>query len=270
MTLSLLLAYGSWGCFAAASAGRLARRKWLDKVAAWLAAIGFGLLSGGLVSRGLEVGHWPLVGRYEFTLGFAWATVLVHMILEWRFDARAAGAVGQPIAFILMGYALLIVPASSRAVRPIPPALQSPWLIIHGVSTAVAYGAFAVAAGLGLHQLLLHRYPDEADSESPNDSESHAWRAAGIGFTLLSAGILSGAIWAQNAWGSYWSWDPKETWALITWLVYLLYLHARGLRGWRGGRAAWLVVVAFGFVLFTFLGVNWLVRQLQLESLHVF
>ncbi len=270
MTLSSLLAYGSWVCFAAASAGYLARWKWLGRMAAWLAAVGLGLLSGGLISRGFEAGHWPLIGRYEFTLWVAWAAVLIHMILEWRLGTPAPGIAGQPIAFIFTSYALLIVPASARAARPLPPALQSPWLIIHVVSTALAYGAFAVAMGLGILHLFQSSRPEKEDPVSSGDSEGYAWNAVGIGFTLLSGGILSGAIWAQNAWGDYWSWDPKETWALITWLAYLLYLHARGLRGWRGRRAAWLVVGAFGFVLFTFLGVNWLVQQLQLESLHVF
>jgi ABC-type transport system involved in cytochrome c biogenesis permease subunit len=95
-------------------------------------------------------------------------------------------------------------------------------------------------------------------------------RSVALGFPWLTLGILTGAIWAQNAWGRYWGWDPKETWALITWLWYLLVLHLRPLPGWRGRRLAGLVVVGFGMVLFTFVGVPWLVRLVRLESLHGF
>jgi cytochrome c-type biogenesis protein CcsB len=270
MTASLLLAYGAWACFGGAALGYLMRTNRLVKGASWLAAIGLGLLSGSLVSRGLEAGHWPLVGRYEFALCFAWSAVLVHMILEASLGARAIGTGGQPLAFLLMSYALIGVRASARTSRPLPPALQSIWLQIHVVSAALAYGAFAVAAGLGASYLLRRGRPAEDNPVPPDNLEGFAWRAVGIGFPLLSLSMLSGAIWAQDTWGNYWNWDPKETWALITWLVYLTYLHARGLRGWRGRGAAWLVVGAFGVVVFTFLGINWLVRQMQLESLHVF
>jgi len=95
-------------------------------------------------------------------------------------------------------------------------------------------------------------------------------RAIGLGFPWLTLGIVTGAIWAQNAWGRYWGWDPKETWALVTWLWYLLILHVRPLRRWRGRRLAALAVAGFGLVLFTFAGVPWLVRTVRLESLHGF
>jgi ABC-type transport system involved in cytochrome c biogenesis permease subunit len=108
------------------------------------------------------------------------------------------------------------------------------------------------------------RYPP------PEETEYSVWRAVGLGFPWLTFGILTGAIWAQLAWGRYWDWDPKESWALITWLAYLVLLHGRALRGWRGRRVAWLAVIAFGAVLFTFLGVGWLVRTLRLESVHIF
>jgi cytochrome c-type biogenesis protein CcsB len=266
MTASLILAIGGWACFGAASVGYLALRRRRAGIGPWLAAVGLGLLSGSLVSRGVEAGHWPLAGRFEFSLCFAWSAALVTMLLEWSLGDRAVGEGGAPVVFVLAGYALL----SSRPPRPLPPALQSIWLQIHVVSLALAYGAFAVATGLGVLYLVRGARAHVDTPGAPDDLESHAWRAVGIGFPLLSLGMLSGAIWAQAAWGDYWSWDPKEIWALITWLAYLLYLHARILRGWRGRRAAWLVVGAFVAVLFTFLGINWLVERLQLESLHVF
>lgn len=268
MTASLFLAYGALFCLGLASLSYVGWVKPLDRAASGLMAVGLGLLAGSLVSRGVEAGHWPLVGRYEFTLCFACSAALIGMVLEWSLDTRDVGAGGSAAAFGLMCYALFGVPVSARIPRFLPPALHSIWLQIHVISAALAYGAFAVAGMMGGLYLLRNANPL---IDKPLDRpERCAWYAVGVGFPLLSVSMLSGAIWAQTAWGNYWNWDPKETWALITWLVYLLYLHARGLRGWRGRRAAWLVVAAFGVVLFTFLGVNWLVRRLQLESLHVF
>ena len=126
----------------------------------------------------------------------------------------------------------------------------------------VGYAAFAVAAGLGVMRL----GPKSPVSEG--EIERTMERAVALGFPWLTLALLTGAIWAQNAWGRYWGWDPKETWALITWLWYLLILHVRPLRRWRGKRLAALVVVGFGLVLFTFIGVPWLVRTVRLESLH--
>ena len=268
--MSWLLAYSAAICFGAAVPGYWLRSERVARAASWLAAIGTGLLAGSLVTRGLEVGHWPLVGRYEFTLCFTLSAALVTILLEWRLKDRAVGTAGLTITLGLMTYALFGIPAAARAPRPLPPTFNSILFQIHVISVGLAYGAFATAAGLG-GVYLIRTMQSAASRPKPQERlEMYAWRAVGLGFPLLSVGIFIGAIWAQSAWGNYWNWDPKETWALITWLVYLAYLHARGLRGWRGRRAAWLVVAAFGVVLFTFLGVNWLVRQLGWDSLHVF
>jgi ABC-type transport system involved in cytochrome c biogenesis permease subunit len=153
-----------------------------------------------------------------------------------------------------------------RVVAPLLPALRSVWLQIHVLTAAVAYGAFGVAAGLGLMQLV---------GGGKSQIECHeidlvTGRAIALGFPWLTLSILTGAIWAQKAWGRYWGWDPKETWALVTWLWYLLIMHVRPLRRWRGRRLAALTVAGFGVVLFTFAGVSWLVRTVRLESLHGF
>jgi ABC-type transport system involved in cytochrome c biogenesis permease subunit len=146
--------------------------------------------------------------------------------------------------------------------------LRSVWLQVHVLSAMVGYAAAGVAAGLGLMRLL----HGEGNTRRPagKEIERTMERAIALGFPWLTLGILTGAIWAQNAWGRYWGWDPKETWALITWLWYLLILHVRPLRRWRGRRLALLAVSGFGIVLFTFAGVPWLVHTVRLESLHGF
>ncbi len=131
-----------------------------------------------------------------------------------------------------------------------------------------------MAAGLGLMRLVQPTSNLEGEQHSQllplNQIERTMERTVALGFPWLTLSILTGAIWAQNAWGRYWGWDPKETWALVTWLWYLLILHIRALNAWRGRRLAGLVLAGFGVVLFTFLGVPWLVRQIRLESLHAF
>ena len=155
---------------------------------------------------------------------------------------------------------------------PLLPALRSVWLLVHVLTAAVAYGAFGVAAGLGIMRLARADAVQQAASRwAPAETiERTMARAVRLGFPWLTLSILTGAIWAQKAWGRYWGWDPKETWALVTWLWYLMWMHVYPLRSWRGPRLAWLTVVGFGVVLFTFVGVPWLVRTVRLESLHGF
>jgi ABC-type transport system involved in cytochrome c biogenesis permease subunit len=227
--------------------------------AAWV------LLTALLVRRGLEAGHWPLSNRYEFALCFAWAIVGIHVLLEVSRGERRAGPFVLGVALLVATYAVTRR-ADMRVVAPLLPALRSVWLQIHVLTAAVAYGAFGVAAGLGLMQLV-----GGGKSQIECDEiDLVTGRAIALGFPWLTLSILTGAIWAQKAWGRYWGWDPKESWALITWLWYLLILHLRPLRRWRGGRLAALAVGGFGLVLFTFVGVPWLVRVVRLETLHGF
>ena len=165
-------------------------------------------------------------------------------------------------------------PAVEQALRPLPPALRSGWFPLHVGCSAVAYGAFIVAGGLGATYLvsewLTARGLTETRLASPDQTVYLIWRAAGMGFPWLTLGMLTGAIWAQVAWGRYWAWDPKESWTLITWLTWLITLHGWGLRGWRGRRTAQLAVLGLLVTWFTFMGVGWLVRALRLESVHIF
>ncbi len=268
--LSYLLA---WAAAIAYFVAIRSAKSWMDRAPSLITLGSFILLTINLILRGLEAGHWPITNRFEVSLCITWTILGIQILLElsWREGKRTGGFILIP-ALILASLALT-QPASEREILPLLPALRSTWLQIHVLSTLIGYGAFSVAAGLSLARLVQERLDMDQTSHHlpPLDQMGRMMeRAVGLGFPWLSLGILTGAIWAQNAWGRYWGWDPKETWSLITWLWYLLVLHVRTLRAWRGRRLAVLVLAGFGVVIFTFIGVPWLVRTVRLESLHGF
>ena len=169
-----------------------------------------------------------------------------------------------------MAYASLSA-TIDQDIKPLIPALQSNWLLAHVVTCFIGYGAFAVAAGIGILYLLKNlagqrklaqNNPLSMLPELPVlDDLTH--KTIIFGFMWLTAGIITGAVWANEAWGTYWSWDPKETWSIITWFVYALALHARFTRGWNGTRIAWLAILGFLSVLFTYFGVNFVLSGLH-------
>ncbi len=173
----------------------------------------------------------------------------------------------MPVAFLLLAYASM-VPGVNNRIQPLIPALQSNWLTVHVLTCFLGYAFFAAAFALGIMALLQIDDPAGGGNgfrqriPAGGAFEELLYQSALLGFIFLSLGIATGSIWAHSAWGSYWSWDPKETWSLITWIVYALMLHARAIRGWRGKRMVWLSLVGFASVLFTYLGVNYL------DSLH--
>jgi len=237
--------------------------------------LGLVALSVGLISRGIEAGHWPLTSTYEFSLVFVWGIVLVYLLLERFMGTREGGAFALPIAFLLCTYARFLISESAQAPQPLVPALRSLWLQLHVGTAAIAYGAFAVACSGGVMYLAgeftsRRRGTGDASLPSLQLSDRFTYWAVAFGYPFMSLSIITGAVWAQVAWGRYWGWDIKETWALITWLVYTLFLHLRAIRGWRGRPVAVLSIVGFAVVLFTFLGVGWLARRVGLESLHVY
>jgi cytochrome c-type biogenesis protein CcsB len=246
--------------------------RWLPLVSRLALVLCLGFLSIGLVQRALASGHWPFSTPYEFTLCFLWFILALYLLFELSWG-RWAGVFVIAVALLVGAYALTR-PASAREIAPLLPVLRSVWLQVHVLCLLIAYGAFGLAAGLGLMRLAAYR-PDDEDEvgarlPAPGEVVKMAERAVALGFPWLTLGILTGAIWAQNAWGRYWGWDPKEVWALATWLWYLLVLHVRALRKWRDQRLAWLIVAGFGIVLFSLIGLPWLVRTVRLESLHGF
>lgn len=162
----------------------------------------------------------------------------------------------------------MLMGPSETAIQAIPPALKSYWLVFHVITAILAYGAFAVSFGLGLMYLLKTYYEEnvlKVELRLPPAMilNELSYKIIIFGFSFLTLVIITGAIWANYAWGTYWSWDPKETWSLITWIIYAGYLHARLMLEWKGKRVAWLAILGFVAVLFTFFGVNYLLPGLH-------
>jgi cytochrome c-type biogenesis protein CcsB len=235
-------------------------------------AIGFGFAAHtmGLAIRWVEsyrmgMGHAPLSNFYESLIFFSWTIVLLYVIFEWRIRHRSLGVFVVPLAFLAMAFASLSPGINSR-IQPLIPALQSNWLTSHVMACFLGYAAFAIAFGLGCMYLVKSIGVDGADSAKsflrflPEGEviDELIYHSVVLGFVFLSLGIITGSIWAYYAWGSYWSWDPKETWSLITWMIYAVMLHSRLVRGWRGKRMALLAVIGFAAVIFTYLGVNYI------------
>lgn len=207
--------------------------------------------------RWLEAGHPPFSNMYESLLCFAWCLGVAYLILECAYRPP----------FLGFGSALLIVFMFTSAsfldseVRPLVPALRSNWLVFHVVLCFVSYAAFAVSFVTAVLYLFLRRR--SRSSQALPTMHRASYLSVSFGFLFLTLGIVTGSIWAERAWGSYWSWDPKETWALITWFGYGAYLHCRSVKGWGKGRLAWMAMAGFLVVLFTYVGVNYLLPGLH-------
>ncbi|MBW2027923.1 MAG: c-type cytochrome biogenesis protein CcsB [Deltaproteobacteria bacterium] len=214
-------------------------------------------------SYDLGIGHAPFSNLYESLIFFAWTIVFLYVLVEWRTRNRSIGVFVTPIAFLSMAYASYS-PGISSKIQPLVPALKSNWLIAHVITCFFGYAAFGLAFAFSL-MYLLKRMENPATKNlflrlipRPAVLDDLNYQLVVIGFLLLTLGIITGSVWAHSAWGTYWSWDPKETWSLITWLVYAAFLHSRMVRGWRGKRLAFLSIIGFCCVIFTYLGVNYL------------
>ncbi len=216
----------------------------------------------------LGYGHAPLSNLYESLVFFAWVTILVYLIIEYKTKKRVIGAFATPFATLAMAYASFS-PEVQDTIQPLIPALQSNWLIAHVITCFLGYASFAVACGMGIMYLMRGSEKAPAGTGLLGALPSHRvldelmHQTIVFGFLWLSVGIITGAVWANQAWGTYWSWDPKETWSLITWFVYATALHARFVRGWQGKRIAFLSIIGFVSVIFTYFGVNFLLSGLH-------
>ncbi|MBQ8076000.1 MAG: c-type cytochrome biogenesis protein CcsB [Oscillospiraceae bacterium] len=232
------------------------KRDSFSRVAILLQIIGFVLHTIALICRGIGAGRLPLTNQYEFATSFAWGLCLVSLIFVLRFHFPVLGAFAAPLVFVIIGYAAM----QSKEVHELMPALRSNWLGFHVSTAIIAYGSFGVSFVLSIIFLLRDRMKEKGflDQHIPNREKLDviSYRSVSLGLLFLTFTIVTGAIWAERAWGSYWSWDPKETWSLVTWLVYAAYLHLRLRRGWQGKSAAIFAVVGFVCVMFTYLGVN--------------
>ena len=228
-------------------------------LSAWTAVL---IGGSGLVVRTLALDHAPFSNLFEYSTAFGFAITLAYVGAERYFRTRLLGAFVMPVAAALYVSALAF-PSEGQPV--LVPALQNPTLLsIHVALMILSYSVLAVAFGAAVMYLL------QGDSgrrfawlPTPARCDELTYRAVLVGFPLLAAGVALGAFWANSAWGRYWGWDPKETAALVTWLIFAVYLHTRGVRQLRGSRGAWIVVGGFMAVMFTYLGVN-----LWISGLH--
>jgi len=256
----------------AAAADRRAMGRWV-RVALVFTLLGLAAHLLGVVSRGLAVHRVPWGDMYEFVTTVTCVAVAVFVGFMIRYRAYRLGLFVLGPVVVLLGIAETVIytPAGQ-----LPPALQSYWLAIHVTSITLATGAFVVAALLAVSYLLADRYQQRAAAGLPTRGaaifrllpapkliDRLAYRTVVFGFPLWTFGIIAGAIWADEAWGRYWGWDPTETWAFITWVVYAGYLHARATAGWRGRRSAYIMLIGFGCLLF-----NTVVVSLLIKGLH--
>lgn len=250
-----------------------------------------------LCSRWIVAGYFPLSNLYESLLFLTWLIVTIYLYLETKTRSKLIGSVLIPVALFIIGFANLTLSPEMQKASPLVPALQSNWLMMHVSMMLLSYGTLIIGSLLCILFLVISRYK-EIDLKIMDDSalplynimvdyysanllsqsneiselgklkllkslDNWSYRIIGLGFPFLTIGIISGGVWANEAWGSYWSWDPKETWALITWLVFATYLHARITKGWEGKKTAILGGLGFFVIWICYLGVNFLGKGLH-------
>ena len=250
-----------------------------------------------LCSRWVVAGYFPLSNLYESLLFLTWLLLTIYFYIETKTQSKLIGSVLIPVALLISGFANLTLSPEMQKASPLVPALQSNWLMMHVSMMLLSYGTLIIGSLLCILFLVISRSKDvdlkiiddsslplynimldyyEAKLLSPSNEISElgklkllqsidnwSYRIIGLGFPFLTIGIISGGVWANEAWGSYWSWDPKETWALITWLVFATYLHARITKGWEGKKTAILGGLGFFVIWICYLGVNFLGKGLH-------
>jgi cytochrome c-type biogenesis protein CcsB len=237
-----------------------------------------------LLMRWINENYFPLSNLYESLIFLSWGISTIHLFIEFQTKSRLIGSISSPILFFLSGFSSLTLPTDMQKALPLVPSLQSNWLMMHVSMMMISYSTLIIGSLFSILYLAFCFFNNEKESlqimsvnsettltKTSNFSKLSllqtidiwSYRIIGLGFPFLTLGIISGAVWANEAWGSYWSWDPKETWALITWLVFAMYLHSRLLKGWQGKNAAFLGSLGFFVIWICYLGVNFLGKGLH-------
>ncbi|MEW6161772.1 MAG: c-type cytochrome biogenesis protein CcsB [Nitrospirota bacterium] len=243
-------------------------RKITSRIMLSFVLIGFALHTANIIYRYVVAGHIPITNFHEATSFFSWCIVLIFFILQFRYRVSLLSSFVMPIVFVLMLSSSML----PKEIKPLSPALQSYWLGVHTVIAFLGNAAFALASGVGTMYLVQEHYVKSKHLgglfvrlPSLQTLDELNYRLITLGFPLLTLAIITGSLWAESAWGSYWRWDPREVWSLITWFIYAIVLHARLTAGWRGRRAAILSIIGFLTILVAFFSI-----KLLRKGLHVF
>lgn len=234
----------------------ISHRERFAKMGSWLIRIGLVFHTIALITRTVEASRLPLTNQYEFAISFAWGISLTFVTVEWKQKFKSLGIFAAPMILIISIYAAM----QSTEIKPLMPALQSNWLFIHVATAIFSYGAFAIACAISIMFLTRNKFKNDTfvSKYLPRIEtlDQISYKSIAFGFIMLTFVIVTGAIWAERAWGKYWSWDPKETWSLITWIIYAIYLHLRLNKGWKNKKTAWFAILGFIAIIFTYIGVN--------------
>ena len=222
------------------------------------------ILTIQLIGRWVNSGHFPLSGLYESLLFLAWGVSFIYLFIENFIKNEFIGLIISPFLLCLLTFTEFSLPTDLQITQPLVPALQSNWLFMHVSVMIISYASLLIGSLISIIYLALNtKQTANSISDSLLVFDNLSYRTIGIGFCFLTLGILSGAVWANETWGTYWSWDPKETWALITWLTFAIYLHTRLLYGWDGKKSAILGSCGFVLIWVCYLGVNLLGKGLH-------
>ncbi len=247
------------------------KQLFLAKIGFVVLIIGFLDNTLGIILRWIEsyqmgYGHAPFANMYESLVFFSWTVAILYIFVELKYKESIIGVFASPLIFLAIAYASLSPDISSK-ITPLIPALKSNWLIAHVITCFLGYSGFAVAFGFSIIYFVK---PQNSGAKSifaklPSWEliDELTYQMVVFGFLFLTIGIITGAVWANSAWGTYWSWDPKETWSLITWFVYAIFLHLRMMKGWQGKKLALVSITGFMAVMFTYFGVNFLLSGLH-------
>ena len=257
MVSGMITLAGGWLFYLAHTA---TKRKDFGQYASLAMYLSAAFLTLALATRWIASGHAPYSSQYEFAIAFAWGATIAYVYVERQFRVRTLGAFVAPVPLALLLYARTL----PSDVSPLIPALQNNLLLtVHVAMAVIAYGSFAVACG-GAVMYLLQRDDKVRWLPFRQDIDATCYRAVMLGFPCMGLVLVLGAAWGNIAWGRYWGFDPKETAALTTWLIYAGYLHAHSIKSWRGTRSSVLLLFGFGATLFTYYG------NLFLGGLHAY
>ncbi len=247
------------------------KKQALARLGFWVIVIGLVANTCGILLRWAEsyqmgYGHAPFSNMYESLVFFSWTVAALYVFVEFKYKESIIGVFVSPLIFLAIAYASFD-PSITSKITPLIPALKSNWLIAHVITCFLGYAGFAIAFGFSFMYFIKPKDPGAkslfAKLPDWDTIDELTYQMIVFGFLFLTIGIITGSVWANSAWGKYWSWDPKETWSLITWFVYAIFLHLRLMRGWHGKKLAFVSIIGFVAVLFTYFGVNYLLSGLH-------